>query len=239
MKTARECGVKGILFRLLLVIGFSLAAMQAQAAVMVTLGQPLVGAGADGLDSTVEDQIVAVVGVERADSFVVTQSMTLTSVEWWGVYDPVVPLVSDNFFLRIFSDAGGLPGGSPVLEYTGLAPLRVDSGLDDILAGDIYHYESAAPAGELLGPGTYWLSVVYLIDPQEPAFWYWSEGTFNDGASAARETGLPWENGANFGNDFDLAFLVNGEVEAGGRIPVPGTLLLMSLAALLGYQRKR
>src|SRR5688572_29975072 len=60
-----------------------------------------------------------------ADNFVLqTGANVIGHVQWWGTYSPNTPLPLDNFFIRIYTNAGGLPG---VLHtQVSVAPSRVD-----------------------------------------------------------------------------------------------------------------
>lgn len=224
-----------LIARVLTVIGLWMAVASAQAAVIIE--QPLVDPDADGVLSAVDGQPA---GSESADSFVVTESLILSSIQWWGVYFPEQPLPTDSFTVRIFTDAAGAPDTVPIAEATGVAPTRSDTGLFDIYAGTIFEYETTALSGILLNPGTYYLSVVNVFDPYS-ADWYWAQGSGGDGSNWGRDpsVSLDWYSSAGSGlGDFDLAYRLVGEVES-GEVPVPATFLLALPGLLLLYRMRR
>src|SRR6185503_10299529 len=59
----------------------------------------------------------------QAEDFSVPQSGSLALVRWWGTYDNVPP-ASDDFFIEVRADSGGLPGAVLATRHPGNAVAR-------------------------------------------------------------------------------------------------------------------
>lgn len=182
----------------------------------------------------------------------------ITKVIFWGFYeDPAEPasLPTDDFTLRIFEDAGGLPAATPEVELAGLAVFRqiADFVVTPSFLGErqVYRYEVefSAPI-QLAGNQTYHLSVLNDVtdrDGPNDDNWFWmrSNRTFDTGRSFRTIDGEAW---AGLPNDLpdpddpinnppisiagDLAFVLIPE-------PASAALGLLSAAALIGCRRRQ
>lgn len=198
--------------------------------------QSLVLPAPDRVVSTLDDQVPPN-GVESADNFTLLDAVELTSVAWWGAYEPAAPLVGDDFALRIFGGTGAVPGTAPIAEFLSIDVTRVATGELDGLGAPVFRYSTGAVAGLVLDPGTYYLSLVNsVLQQQNPLTWFWSQGQGGDEINWVREpsAGPAW--GVSVA-EIDLAFQIEGDVAA--VVPVPGTALLLLPALLLLRSARR
>jgi hypothetical protein len=222
-----------------LIVPLFLISAAANAAALV-IEQPLLEAVPPlAVESALDDQGI---GVESADNFATTVPFSLETISWWGSYDdfglpiddPGLAPTDDRFNVRIFSDAGGLPGGL-VASYDSVVPNRVPTTVFDALGALVFEYSYALPAPLPLGSGDYWLSVVNLATGFFSPVWLWAEAdsfVSGDGRSAFREVVLvpdPWVEDPFI----DLAYRLEGT------IPVVPPLLLMAAPVLLLIARRR
>jgi len=202
----------------------------------VIIEQP-VASSPDGVESTLDDQAPPS-GIESADNFVLSQTTELVSITWWGVYDPDVPTAGDDFTLRIFGDDGGAPGAAHIAEYTGITALSASTGEFDIFGAEIYEYSTSAADGLVLDPGTYYLSLVNVVNlTSDPVIWFWTEGSGGDSANWERDPtiGPDWDPGVPA---IDLAYRIEVEPVVGAA-PVPPTVLLVFPLLMLIQKRFR
>ena len=106
-----------------------------------------------------------------ADDFQLTTPALLQRITWWGGYSGFMPTPSDDFTVRVFSDAGGAPGallqaftpGNVQRVFTGefVSPPRSDE----------FEYTFDLPADVPLEANkTYWLSVINVPSAD---IWQW------------------------------------------------------------------
>lgn len=173
---------------------------------------------------------------QSADDFLIGTGGIITDVHWRGNYIPnenePIPDV-DNFFIRFYNDAGGVPTpptppgspGSHIYEANVGAVGRMDTGLQegDSPSLDIYEYWAFIDPFNA-DPGVrYWIEIFNDIDTN----WFWSMDLFiGDGVSS--ESGSTWI----FAGD-EHAFQLTS-------VPEPSTMLLLGggLLGLLAFRRK-
>jgi hypothetical protein len=70
-------------------------------------------------------------GQQIADDFVLGQTHVIADVHWWGSYlnDGIQP---DDFTLRFFIDAGGVPATNPLVSVAPVNLTRTPTGLVDL-----------------------------------------------------------------------------------------------------------
>lgn len=157
------------LFTLLLLSMFSLTASA------VVLEQAPLDDG-DGVLS------VGSAGAQVAENFQFTDSVTLTSISWWGSYDASAP-DSESFTVRIFEDDGaGNPANTSLYETT-FAGSGSDSGLVDSYGVTVSQYDVSVSSWLLQGGVNYYLSVFSNDDRQN---WYWLESSVGDSSIWSR-----------------------------------------------------
>lgn len=119
-----------------------------------------------GAETTYSMDYVPPNDVQAADDFTIPagQQWTITQVDVLGDGGSF-----DNH-IRIYSNAGGLPGA---VLFDGDKIVPANKGAD---------FESPLPSPPTLGPGTYWLSIA------APAFWSWTNSTSTSGSAAV------WQN---------------------------------------------
>lgn len=84
----------------------------------------------------------------------------ITDIHWWGLYAAGDTIASDDFWIRIFADNGGVPEDTPsVLELHPTTVTRVDTGLNSADL-DIYYYSLDISPLALTAGQTYYLSIV-------------------------------------------------------------------------------
>lgn len=164
-------------------------------------------------------------GFQNGDTFVMTNSATVTGLEWWGTQ------VGDTtgFDIRLFDSLAA--NATPVFECgpgvtaSSCDPLVVSATtLVDSAQSPIDKFTIDFSASIDLAAGTYILSIGY-----DPEVWYWLEGAGGDSVSRLRasDSGL-WGTEAP-----DLAFSVIGTLnQPPVNVPEPGTLALLGLAGL-------
>jgi hypothetical protein len=176
-----------------------------------------------------------------SDDFSLAGPSTVNSVGWWGLYafqDTSVPL-TDNFTIRIFADAAGMPSTAPLFQFAvGNSVNRVDTGIQ-IQGFEQFSYTATLPA-TLLGAGSYWLSVLNNSTGQTND-WFWSTSNDSAGDAMNRDTeASPWAPAAvssDFPNGFETAFNIGGAAAAAPDAGSSALLLGLALAALFVVKR--
>ncbi|WP_347888919.1 hypothetical protein ABHF54_05760 [Nitrosomonas europaea] len=200
------------LFTLLLLSMFSLTASA------VVLEQAPLDDG-DGVLS------VGSAGAQVAENFQFTDSVTLTSISWWGSYDDSAP-DPESFTVRIFEGDGA---GNPLINslyettFTGLGD--DSAGLADIAGGTVFQYDVSV-SWLLQGGINYYLSVFSKDGGQG---WYWLESpTGNDLNWSRAADGDSWT-----ANDaaLNLSFRLTAD-QITTNVPEPATLFLVLLPSL-------
>jgi hypothetical protein len=171
-------------------------------------------------------------GNQLACDFILTAGgTTVSQVNWWGIYSAAnTPPAQDDFIVRIFADAGGVPAANPLNHYpVANAVNRTDSGLN-FGSRDIYAFSAYIPATTLPAGTTFWLSVVNDTTADTDDNWAWvntfsitgnpNAGRFNDGEA--------W-----LASSSDFAFNLTDAV------PEPATVGLLALAAPAILRRRR
>jgi hypothetical protein len=175
-----------------------------------------------------------------ADNFILPAGAnTITGVTWTGAYllnnTPTAP---DNFTIRMFADAGGLPSAGPApLSFNVGAGGRTDTGLN-VDEFDIFSYSASIPATVLARNTTFWLSIVNDTSADTNDNWAWTYD-FEVGATIAfrLEESSPWQPHAG-----RMDFQLTGPVAPlGTPVPEPGTLVLLGsgLAGLRALWARR
>jgi hypothetical protein len=166
-----------------------------------------------------------------ADHFVLSQASVLTGVQWSGVYafGNSAPQV-DDFTIRLYQDAGGLPANDFFYEFHAGNVPRVATGQQVVApAGrfDVFSYSTnVAPVS--LSPGsTLWLSIVDNTPNSPNNQWFWATSSAFTGSSTFRFfEGFPWNH-----YPAEEAFSLTGEVAP---VPEPSSLSLAVIAGGMG-----
>lgn len=110
---------------------------------------------------------------QEADDFLLGSQSTITEVHWWGTYqnNNVQP---DNFTIRFFEDAGGVPEINPFVDVAPVNLTRTATSLMNQASEDIFTWSADLPAGVLLDANTtYYLSIVNDTGANGD-FWTWA-----------------------------------------------------------------
>ncbi len=164
-----------------------------------------------------------------ADNFQFSNDVQLTSISWWGSYDPNAP-VGESFSVRIFEDNGsGNPAVNFLLETTFTGTGDSSAGFVDLFGGTVFQY-NANVNQSLQGGVDYYLSI-FNNDNQQDWFWLASAVGSNEGWSRAAD-GDAW----NFDvNALNMSFRLST-----ANVPEPATLFLIMLPLLwLALRKKR
>jgi len=215
--------------------GIALITTSLQAAVLF---EQSVATEADGVESTVDDQAPPA-GVESADDFVLNERIAVSSIGWWGIYDPSVA-VDDNFTLSIFADNGGAPSDTALATYNPVPVERNNTRAVDGFGAQIFEYSTEVAAGLELDAGTYYLSVVNAVNlaSSDPVTWFWTEGIGSNSTNWFRDTTPPNPDWTRAIVELDLAFRIEGDPVGDTAVPVLPTLWLM-LPFLVAFGRRR
>ncbi len=150
-----------------------------------------------------------------ADNFSIAETVSIQSIEWFGMYDSAGSGVSDTFDIKIYDMSGSEQFGAIGLTSAG----KTASGVYDAYGAVIYKYE-ADVAGWELTAGEYLISI--SNGNSDYSDWYWADGTGGDGISYYLDSGI-WT-AEDLGAD--MAFALNS-------VPVPGSFSLLGLGLLL------
>jgi hypothetical protein len=149
---------------------------------------------------------------ESAETIMFADDVVVRSLRWWGMYyfAATIQADADDFILRVYEDAGGVPAQDPVATFHLSDAVRAGTG--NIVAGlpnlPEFVYAASLPAPLALEGGkTYWLAIVNntVADPDDG--WFWS--TANNGGSLAFRT--PPSSGVWSNQPSDLAFELCGD----------------------------
>jgi len=164
-------------------------------------------------------------GGQQADNWTATASDTIHLFRWWGT--TAGPNAAGFFTLRVYSNAGGAPGGLLNQFIIGAGFSQVNTGNFDFNGRDIYRYEASLGAGFTPSVGaTYWFAILNDQGAAGGPAFLWHQGSGGNGTHA-----FQFNNGGWNPLDGDMAFeLVS--------VPAPGALALLGLAALRN-RRKR
>ncbi|GJL76867.1 hypothetical protein [Nitrosomonas sp.] len=155
-----------------------------------------------------------------ADNFQFASDAQLTSISWWGSYDPAAP-VTESFTVRLFEDDGfGNPETNFLFETIFTGTGDSSGGLTDLFGGTVYQYDISVNQS-LQGGVDYYLSVFNNDHAQD---WFWLESAAGNGTGWSRAAdGDIW--------NFDQS-APNMSYRLTTNVPEPATLLLMLLPLL-------
>jgi hypothetical protein len=164
-----------------------------------------------------------------ADDFSLTTLSTMNRVEWYGIDPNYYP--SQNFRVRIFTDAGGMPSSTPFYDYTIGTLVGADSGAK-VLIYTVAKYSADVPSVSLDAGVKYWLTIASTNSDH----WVWSLGIH----------GPPGNNNyARFGDDASwIGFIGRSTIEFEQAftlqfVPEPSACLLAAIGLpLLGIRRR-
>ncbi|MCP5244563.1 MAG: hypothetical protein H6937_00790 [Burkholderiales bacterium] len=162
-------------------------------------------------------------GVQIAtDDLQFSNTVQLTTISWWGSYDPDVP-ATESFTVRLFADDGfGNPETNAFFETIFTGNGDSSGGLVDSIGSTVFQYDLGV--NQLLQGGVnYYLSVFSNDSTQD---WYWLESATGNNTGWSRQTdGDAWK--------FDAVTLnMSFQLTADAVVSAPITLLLMILPML-------
>jgi hypothetical protein len=173
-------------------------------------------------------------GQQVADNFqLLPNASTITDVHWWGAYfNGNTPTEPDDFTIRVFVDAGGVPAVNPLAERAVGNVARTATG--DTVGSDVYEYSTTLDPIALDPNTIYWLSIVNDTTADTDDLWYWPvKSSIGDGATRNAE-GEAWTGPVPFPNP-ELAFSLTGPI-----VPEPSSLLLAACGFVgLCFWRRR
>ncbi len=171
---------------------------------------------------------------EYGNDFTLTAGADVTGFSWYGAYKP--PGVSpasigpDDFSIRIFGIASGVPNAIPLVSFSGLATSRIDTGGTLYPGGEMYAY-STTVAATFLGPGTYLLSMLNDTIPGDDLWvWAWSNQSFQPG-KALYSRSQDGDSGPFTTHTTQVSFKVLGDTAVPE--PSPSALVATGILALV------
>jgi YD repeat-containing protein len=148
-----------------------------------------------------------------AESFPAQDNGRMRAIRWFGGYAFNPPTLVDEFNIRVYDDAGGVPG-IILYEETATSVGSTPTGRT-IVANNVpeyaYTYTLNTPL-ELLAGNNYWVSIEGdgLVSSN---VWGWETASPGDGSSQVSVAGGPW---APFG--FDMSFEILSDESAIGNV---------------------
>jgi hypothetical protein len=170
-----------------------------------------------------------------ADDVVFASDTLVTGIDWSGLYSgggtggDYTPSIADSFHIKIYADAGGIPG-STLATFSAGDGSRVDSGFNlGASPYNVYSYEASLSYTFLAGV-TYWVSVQNSYGG-DTDLWGWGRGNPGTGSAIAVTNAVgDWHTvPLHKGADFRLY----------GEVPAPTTLALLSISGLAASRRRR
>ena len=210
----------------LLVWGLVGASSQALATPIYDNGPP------DLLNGLFSDTVNGV-GFQMADDFRFdTVGYEVTNIHWFGGYafgnSPASP---DDFTVRIYGDAAGVPDASDFIEVFSGVAMRTDTGDDDPFDLDIYEYRVDIDPLMLDADTTYWMSVFNDAVPNGGDPWFWATSDASSGTGNAAFTDGDGNAWLLEHRDWELAFGLGGDDLP--TIPEPSAALVFGIGCLV------
>lgn len=165
-------------------------------------------------------------GRQSADDFHLQPgASTITDVHWFGAYfNGNTPTEPDNFTIRVFADAGGVPAVNPLAERAVGDVGRTDTG--QTVGSNVYAYDTTINAIVLDPNTTYWLSIVNDTTADRDDLWYWPVKSSIGNGAVRDSDGVAWTGSVPFPNP-ELAFSLTGPI-----VPEPSSMALAAVGLL-------
>lgn len=164
-----------------------------------------------------------------ADSFILANPSTVTSIEFWGssegfFFDDLTNF--SDFEINIFSDLNSAPVYSATASKASLSPTLTGSSN----LGGGFEYLFTHNMSQVLAAGTYYLNIGSVnIVPGDDA-WVWSTGADDNALKFNLFDGNGWQ---DFTGSAGPAFRINGDA-----VPEPASMIALG-AGLLALARRR
>lgn len=126
---------------------------------------------------------------EQADDVTFAQDVIVRSLRWWGAYgNSYTPQAGvDDFLLRVYEDAGGVPAPSPIATFHLGGAIRVGTGNTMAFGSPEFVHVAELPAPLTLEAGKrYWLTLINNTTADADDNWGWNQSQIGNNLRADR-----------------------------------------------------
>lgn len=159
-------------------------------------------------------------GHVNAQAFHLSETTSLTSFAWSGIYLNNQAASDETFVIDIFAETSGKPSSTPLATISAGKANANTLGAKIFNTYTIYDYVFGPDTALQLDTGDYFFSV-----NSAKSNWYWGVTNTSSGSFFVRDNNGPWDERTS-----TLAFRIEGKPAIGNSVPEPTSLALLSLS---------